>query len=46
MRQGIERLHELGQGFYRPYLRGLLAEANADEGKLDIALAELDDVLA
>ena len=45
MRQGIERLHELGQGFYRPYLRGLLAEAHADEGKLDIALAELDDVL-
>ena len=41
MRQGIERLHELGQGFYRPYLRGLLAEAHADEGKLDIALAEL-----
>jgi hypothetical protein len=32
MRQGIERLHELGQGFYRPYLRGLLAEAHADEG--------------
>jgi len=45
MCQGIERLHELGQGFYRPYLRGLLAEAHADEGKLDIALAELDDVL-
>ena len=45
MRQGIERLHELGQGFYRPYLRGLLAEAYADEGKFDIALAELDDVL-
>jgi predicted ATPase len=45
MRQSVERLHELGQGFYRPYLGGLLAEAQADEGKLDIALAELADVL-
>ena len=45
MRQGIERLRELGQGFHRSYLRGLLAEALADEGNLDIALAELDDAL-
>ena len=45
MRKGIERLRELGQGFHRPYLQGLLAEAQADEGKLNIALAELDNVL-
>jgi predicted ATPase len=45
MRQGIERLRELGQSFHRPYLRGLLAEGLANEGDLDIALAELDDVL-
>jgi hypothetical protein len=43
--EDIPALHELGQGFYRPYLRGLLAEAHADGGNLDIALAELDDVL-
>ena len=46
MRKGIERLRELGQRFHLPYLRGLLAKAQADEGKLNIALAELDHVLS
>jgi predicted ATPase len=45
MRKGIERLRELGQRFHLPYLQGLLAKAQADEGKLNIALAELDHVL-
>ena len=46
MRKGIERLRELGQRFHLPYLQGLLAKAQADEGKLNIALAELDHVLS
>ena len=46
MRKGIERLRELGKRFHLPYLRGLLAKAQADEGKLNIALAELDHVLS
>jgi predicted ATPase len=45
MRQGVERRRELGQGWNRPYLSALLAEAEADAGRSDIALVELDDIL-
>ena len=41
----VERLRELGQGLNRPYLSALLAEAEADTGRSDIALVELDDIL-
>jgi predicted ATPase len=45
MRLGLERYRELGQGWNRPYLSALLAEAEADAGRSDIALAELGDIL-
>jgi predicted ATPase len=46
MRRGIERWRELGQAFHRPYASALLAEAEADAGNPDAALAALDDVIA
>jgi class 3 adenylate cyclase/predicted ATPase len=45
MRRGIGPLRELGQAWHRPYLSALLAEAEADAGSPDAALAALDDIL-
>ena len=45
MRHGVERLRELGQGWNRQYSSALLAEAEADTGRADIALVELDEIL-
>jgi predicted ATPase len=45
MRHARERWRELSQGWNRPYLSALLAEAEADTGRSDIALAELGDIL-
>jgi predicted ATPase len=46
MHRGVELWRELGQGYHRPYLSMLMAEAEADAGRLDFALTELDDVRA
>jgi predicted ATPase len=46
MRRGIEGWRKIGQAFHRPYLGALLAEAEAEVGNLDIAIGELDRVLA
>ena len=45
MRYAVERLRELGQGWNRQYSSALLAEAEADAGRADIALAKLDEIL-
>jgi predicted ATPase len=45
MRYAVERLRELGQGWSRQYSSALLAEAEADAGRADIALAKLDEIL-
>ena len=41
----FERLRELGQGWNRQYSSALLAEAEADTGRADIALVELGEIL-
>jgi hypothetical protein len=46
MRRGIERWRELGQAFDRPYFGALLSAAEADAGNLDVAVTELDRLLA
>jgi predicted ATPase len=46
MRRGIERWCELAQAWHRPYFGALLSEAEADAGNVDIAVTEVDRLLA
>lgn len=46
MRRGLSRWRATGTALYAPYWAGLLAEALAGQGQLDIARATIDDALA